>query len=186
MSELPLAWFAMRSTGLVAAALLTVAVVLGIIGPCLRPTPRLTAIGVHRASSLAAVMLLAAHVVLAVLDRWIALDWWAAFLPGVAQWQRWGTALGALGVDLVIAIMLTSAVRLHGPRVWRGVHLVAVPAWVLALCHGLVVGSDAAGMRALALGCGGTVLLALAGRILCRAGSARAATAAPVSVGVPR
>ena len=97
MSEVPWTWFVMRSSGLVAVGLLTVSVLLGLVGPRLRPTARLTSISVHRAASVAGTLLIVAHIILALLDKWIVLDWPAALLPGVASWERWGVALGALG-----------------------------------------------------------------------------------------
>ncbi len=188
MSEVPVLWFVMRSSGLVSVALLTVAVVLGLLGPCLRPTPRLTAISAHRAASVAGVILLVAHIALAVLDRWITLDWSAAFLPGVAQWERWGTALGAVSVDLLIVILATSAAREYGPTLWRRVHLLSYPAWALAVGHGLVVGSDASVMRVLAMAGVGAVALAAAVRVLGRPRTVRTRTArgTPAGSGVPR
>lgn len=180
MSDVPISWFVMRSSGLVAVGLLTVAVVLGLVGPRLRPTARLSAISVHRAASLMGSLLIVAHVVLAVLDRWIVLDWPAAFVPGVASWERWGVGLGALALDLLAVVLLTSATRRHGPALWRRAHLLSYPVWALAVGHGLLVGSDGAVMRALAMASAGAVLLALAIRVLVRP---RYAPAVPVLVG---
>lgn len=181
MSDIPVMWFVMRSSGLVAVALLTVAVVLGLIGPRLRPTPRLSAISIHRASSLAGTVLIVAHIVLAVLDKWIVLDWPAVFVPAVAQWERWGIALGALSVDLLIAVLVTTATRLRSPGVWRRAHLLSYPVWALAVGHGLLVGSDTQAMRVLAMVCSATVLLAVAVRLLVRPRSVQPAPAALVA-----
>ena len=115
MNEVPWTWFVMRSSGLVAVGLLTVSVVLGLIGPRLRPTARLSSISVHRAASVAGTLLIVAHIVLALLDKWIVLDWPAALLPGVASWERWGVALGALAVDLLIVVLVTTATRIAHP-----------------------------------------------------------------------
>jgi predicted ferric reductase len=168
MSETPWLWFAMRSSGLVAVALLTVAVALGIIGPRLAPTLRLTSITIHRGASIAGSALIAAHVVMAVLDQWIALDWPAALVPGVAGGERWGIGLGALAVDLMIVLLLTTATRMRWPRLWRRAHLVAYPIWAVSIGHGLLVGSDAAAMRILSLASVGLVLLATAARLVTR------------------
>jgi methionine sulfoxide reductase heme-binding subunit len=170
MSDLPWTWFVMRSSGLVAVGLLTVSVVLGLIGPRLRPAARLTSIGVHRASSVAGTLLLAAHIGLAILDPWIVLDWPAAFVPGIASWERWGVALGALAVDLLLVVIITTATRMRAPRLWRRAHLLAYPVWVLAVGHGLLVGTDAAAMRALAIGSTAAVLAGVAIRLLVRTG----------------
>ena len=150
MGDVPWTWFVMRATGLVGLALLTVAVVLGIMGPRLRPTLRLASISTHRAASAAGALMIAGHVALAVLDQWIELDWAAAFLPGTAGWEPWGVALGAVAVDLLLVLLLTTATRRWAPRAWRRVHLVAYPVWALAAGHGLLVGSDGTLMRGLA------------------------------------
>jgi sulfoxide reductase heme-binding subunit YedZ len=50
---------------------------------------------------------------------------------------------GALSLELVAAVVVTSLVRHHLPyRTWRAVHWVAYAAWPLALAHGLGMGSD--------------------------------------------
>jgi DMSO/TMAO reductase YedYZ heme-binding membrane subunit len=188
MSEVPWAWFVLRSTGLVATGLLTVAVVLGLVGPRLAPIPRLVSIGMHRSASVAGTALIALHVALAVLDGWVALDWPAVLVPGMAGWERGGVALGALAVDLLLVLLVTTATRLRAPRLWRRAHLMAYPAWVLSVGHGLLVGSDADLMRRVALACAGAVLAAAAVRLLvpARRAAARGGEAVVLPVGGAR
>jgi predicted ferric reductase len=184
MNEVPWAWFVIRSSGLVAVVLLTVSVVLGLIGPRLRPTARLTSISVHRAASVAGTLLIVAHIVLALLDTWIVLDWPAALLPGAAGWQRWGVALGALAVDLIIVILVTTATRLRTPRLWRRAHLLAYPVWALSVGHGLLVGTDGAAMRAVAMASAAVVLIGMSIRLLVRPRGAGASRGDPIGAGV--
>jgi methionine sulfoxide reductase heme-binding subunit len=190
MTDIPWTWFVMRASGLVAIALLTLAVVLGIIGPRLAPTARLTSITVHRAASVAGAALIVGHVLLAIIDQWITLDWPAVLLPGVAGWERWGVGLGALAVDLMIALLLTTATRLRWPRLWRRMHLVAYPVWAMAVGHGLLVGTDGTAMQVLALASAGLVLLSVAARLVTRPRSASrpalGAPAEPATVGGAR
>jgi methionine sulfoxide reductase heme-binding subunit len=186
MSEVPWTWFVMRSSGLVAVCLLTVSVLLGLVGPRLRPTARLTSISVHQAASVGGTLLIVAHIILALLDKWIVLDWPAALLPGVAGWERWGVALGALAVDLMIVVLVTTATRMRTPQLWRRAHLLAYPVWALAVGHGLLVGTDAAIMRAVAMACAAVVLFALAIRILVRPRVAPAVRPELVGAGVVR
>ncbi len=186
MSDIPWTWFVMRSSGLVAVGLLTIAVVLGVLGPLLRPTPRLTSISVHRAASIAGSVLIVGHIVLAVLDKWIVLDLPAAFVPGLAGWERWGVALGALCVDLMIVVLLTTATRSRTPGLWRRAHLLAYPVWALAVGHGLLVGSDGAVMRTVALVSAGLVLMALSARLLARPGKPAQARVDLVTAGARR
>lgn len=166
MSDVPLTWFVMRASGMVALALLTASVALGVLGPRLRPTWRLAAISAHRAAATAGSVLVAGHVVLAILDRWITLDWPAAMVPGAAGWQRWGVGLGAVAVDLLVALLVTTATRFRAPRAWRRVHLVGYPIWALSVGHGLLVGTDAAGMWTLSAVSAAVLVAALGLRLL--------------------
>jgi sulfoxide reductase heme-binding subunit YedZ len=52
--------------------------------------------------------------------------------------------LGAISLDLVLALMVTGALRAHiGQRAWRAVHWAAYAAWPLAFVHSLGIGTDA-------------------------------------------
>lgn len=166
MSGVPWTWFVMRSSGLVAVGLLTISVALGLAGTRLRPTARLTTVSVHRGAGIAGAVLIALHVVLAVTDKWITLDWPAAFVPGTSSWQRWGVGLGALALDLLMVVMITTATRLRAPGLWQRTHLLAYPLWALAVGHGLLVGSDPAMVRVEAAVCASIVLMALAVRVM--------------------
>lgn len=168
MNEIPWNWFVMRASGLVALGLLTLAVVLGILGPRLRPTARLTGISVHRAAASVGSLLIVLHVVLAVLDPWIELSWLSVVLPGASGWKPLGVALGALAADMLLVLLVTTATRLRAPRAWRQVHLVAYPLWALAVGHGLLVGTDGAVMRALAVISLALVLASVSVRLLVR------------------
>lgn len=56
-----------------------------------------------------------------------------------------GPAVGALGVDLIAALVVTSLIRRRLPhRLWRAVHWSAYAAWPAAVVHGIGMGSDAA------------------------------------------
>ncbi len=186
MNEVPWMWFVIRSSGLVAVGLLTVSVLLGLAGPRLRPTARLSSISVHRAAAVAGTLLIVGHILLAVLDSWIDLDWAAAVLPGASDWERWGMALGALAVDLMLVVLVTTATRSRAPRLWRRAHLLAYPVWVLAVGHGLLVGTDGAAMRTLAMVCTALVLFGVAVRILVRPRTAAAPGRELVGAGAGR
>ena len=69
--------------------------------------------------------------------------------------------LGALSLDLVVALIVSSLIRSHlSPRLWRGVHWLAYAAWPLALAHGVGMGSDngTIWLQAIAAACVGAVL----------------------------
>jgi DMSO/TMAO reductase YedYZ heme-binding membrane subunit len=76
--------------------------------------------------------------------------------------------LGALALDVFVAVAITSLVRARlGYRAWRTVHWLAYGCWALAVAHGIGIGSDRAElwMLSLDLVAVASVLGALAWRI---------------------
>ena len=143
----PMLWFANRGTGVVLLILLTLSTMLGVLSGA-RATnkiwPRMLSQGLHRNVSLLAVALLAAHAVTAVVDSFVDIRWWHAFVPFAGTYKTVWLGFGALAFDLLIAVTLTSILRHRmSHRPWRAVHLLAYAAWGLGLLHGMQMGTDA-------------------------------------------
>jgi len=164
-------WYVIRATGVVALALLTVTVVLGLLNRS-RVTsdrwPRFVIDRLHRNASLLAVVFLSVHIVTAVTDGWVSVDLADVFIPFRGTYRPLWVGLGATAVDLLAAVMLTSLVRVRlGVRIWRGVHWLAYLAWPVAVAHGLGIGTDSGQIWMLGIEavCIGSVLAALAIRL---------------------
>ncbi|HEY2509018.1 MAG TPA: ferric reductase-like transmembrane domain-containing protein [Streptosporangiaceae bacterium] len=139
-------WYTTRATGVVALLLLTATVVLGIAGTGRLETtgmPRLVRAGLHRNVSLLAVAFVAVHVVTTVLDPFAPIGFASAIIPFSSPYRPLWLSLGAIAVDLLLAVVLTSLFRTWLPyRVWRAVHWLAYASWPVALWHGLGTGTD--------------------------------------------
>ena len=122
-------WYLMRGTGVVSLLLFTAVVVLGIATvKRWRPgrLPRFVTPSLHRSISLLAVLFLAVHVVTAVVDPYALVNVTAVFVPFVAAKSAFWVGLGALSLDLLVVLIVSSLLRRHlGPRLWRAVHWVA-------------------------------------------------------------
>lgn len=144
----PFLWFANRGTGVVLLVLLTVSVLLGILagrGVAGARVPRFVTQAVHRNVSLLAVVLLVVHVTTAVADEYVDIRWWQALVPVGATYEPFWLGLGTVALDLMVLVALTSLVRHRMPHLlWRTVHLSAYGAWVLAVAHGIGIGTDSA------------------------------------------
>ncbi|MGF1432406.1 ferric reductase-like transmembrane domain-containing protein [Kitasatospora sp. LaBMicrA B282] len=139
-------WYATRAGGTVALLLLTATVVLGIVAGG-RYAPRRIArfeLGaLHRNLALLTLAFLALHIVTAIADTFVSLSWTDAVVPFGASYRSLWLGLGALAFDLLLAVLLTSAVRLRiGVRRWKAVHWLAYASWPLALFHGAGTGTD--------------------------------------------
>jgi methionine sulfoxide reductase heme-binding subunit len=171
-------WYLGRGTGVVSLLLLTLVVALGVATRAGRPVPglsRFATAALHRSASLLAVALLAVHVLTLLFDPYAQLSLLALVLPFTAGAQPFWYGLGAVALDLVAALVLTSLLRVRiGLRAWRGVHWLAYAAWPVALAHALGSGSDAGSgwMLGLVGGCVVAVLAALGLRVATRAAEA--------------
>jgi methionine sulfoxide reductase heme-binding subunit len=140
-------WYLGRGAGVVTLVLLTLSLVLGIVTRAGRPLPglpRFAVTAVHRSTSLLAVSLLAVHIGTLELDPQAQLRWLDAVLPFRSAWRPAWVGLGALAVDLLLALTVTSLLRHRiGRRTWRAVHWSAYATWPVAVAHSLGAGTDA-------------------------------------------
>ena len=137
-------WEMIRVTGMVALALLTVSVTLGILGPAItKPKGRLTSVSLHLTAGVGGTVLVIAHVFLAVIDSWIKVPFQAAFIPGASPWETLWIAVGTIAFDLMLVMAVTSAMRQQAPKLWWKAHFVAYPVWALVWIHTLAIGTDA-------------------------------------------
>jgi methionine sulfoxide reductase heme-binding subunit len=139
-------WYATRATGLVAMLLLTVSVLFGIItaGRFGREDwPRFLSQGLHRNTSLLVLAFLALHVGTTVVDTYTSIPLAAAFVPFASAYKTAWLGLGAVALDLLLALVATSLARKRlGYRAWRRVHWLAYACWPVAVAHGLGAGTD--------------------------------------------
>jgi len=139
-------WYLTRSTGAVALLLLTLAIALGVIDVRRLATaswPRFLVDSLHRSVSLLAVVFVLLHVLTSVLDGYAPISLLDAVLPFASSYRRLWLGLGAVSLDLLLAVTATSLLRQRiGLRGWRIVHWLGYAAWPIALLHGLGSGSD--------------------------------------------
>jgi methionine sulfoxide reductase heme-binding subunit len=164
-------WYLMRSTGVVSQVLLTAVMALGIAttnrwSP--RSTPRFVTAALHRSISLLSVAFITVHVMTAVVDPYAVVGLVAVIVPFVGAGNPFWVGLGAISLDLIAALIVSSLLRRHlGYRAWHAIHWVAYVSWPVALAHGLGMGTDAASLWfiAVTIACIAIVSTALAWRL---------------------
>jgi methionine sulfoxide reductase heme-binding subunit len=148
-------WYATRATGLVTLLLLTASVLLGILTArrfASEHWPRFLSQGLHRNISLLVLAFLALHVGTTVIDTYTSIPLTAAFVPFTSNYKTAWLSLGAVALDLLLALVATSLVRKRlGHRAWRRVHWLAYACWPVAVAHGLGIGTDRSATWVLAL-----------------------------------
>jgi methionine sulfoxide reductase heme-binding subunit len=152
-------WYLSRATGVVSIVLLTIVVVMGVVTAGRRRpqgTGATVAMGVHRWLSLGMLVFLAVHIVTAIVDGYVSIGWLAIVVPFVSEYEPLLVGFGAIGIDLLIVVVLTSYLRHRIPeRLWRGVHWASYAMWVVAIVHGFSFGTaDQPVLRLTTLACG--------------------------------
>ena len=160
-------WYASRATGAVSLVLFTAVMVLGMATAGRAATPQLSRAAVlrlHRTVSLTALAFIGIHITTAIVDGYVDLSLTDVVVPFGAGFDPMWVGFGAVAVDLLLAIGLTSAIRRFlSPKVWRFVHLTAYAMWPLALAHGWgIAGGDGhrTWMIAMDVACGALIAAA--------------------------
>ena len=164
-------WYASRATGIVALVLLTAVLVLGILvnrQGRLPGLPRFAVTDIHRNLSLLSVAFIAIHVLTAVLDTFVHIPLLSAVIPFASGYERLWLGLGAVSLDIMLAMIVTSLLRGRMNRLlWRAVHLLAYASWPVAFAHSVGSSTDLqhGWMLDLAIGCAMIVAAAVIWRL---------------------
>ena len=143
-------WYVSRASGIVAWALLALAVLWGLalstraLG---RRPPAPWLLDVHRFMGGLAVLFTIVHFGSLALDPWMTSEYGYtlvdAFVPFASQWKPGAVAWGVVAFWLLQAVELTSLVRTRLPQdLWRWVHLCSYPLYAMATIHLLTAGSE--------------------------------------------
>jgi len=148
-------WYTARAGGLLAFALLTASVVLGLTlsgRARLSRWPRFAVEDVHRFTGLLAGTFVGIHVLELLLDTYVAVLARADPRPRTASYRPLPTALGVVAVELLAALAVANHYRKRLPyRFWRRAHYLNFAVWALALVHGVTSGTDSGTLWAVTL-----------------------------------
>ena len=138
-------WYLSQGTGVISLVLYTMVMLLGIavVGQGRLPgLPRFSVVALHRSISLLSLVFLALHIGTAILDSYVNISVLSTFIPFASSYAPLWIGLGAVAVDLMIALIVTSLLRDRiSPRFWRAVHWLAYAFWPLAIAHSIGLGS---------------------------------------------
>jgi sulfoxide reductase heme-binding subunit YedZ len=171
MTEGPLLWYLNRGTGIVLVVLLTVVVVLGVLARRVRSGGRVPGFvlpALHRNLSALTVALMLVHGGTAVADEYVDIRWWQLVVPWRLSYEPRWLALGVVACDLVLVVVLTSAMRARlGHRGWRVVHATTYLAWLAGMTHATGIGTDTSSQGACVVyvSCAALMVVALAVRV---------------------
>jgi sulfoxide reductase heme-binding subunit YedZ len=140
-------WLASRASGIVALALISLSVMLGLAmaGRVSRePRLRRAMIALHEQIALAALIAIAVHGITLLGDKWLDPGVVGILVPFQMDHAPLYTGLGIVGGYLAAALGLSFYARRRiGARRWRSLHKATILVYVLSVAHTLGAGSDA-------------------------------------------
>lgn len=145
---MPVAWLVARAAGLVAFALLTVSVTLGLLMSTrlLKPRKQKALLGWHQTLLWAALAMVVLHAAAILLDPVMRFGPLAIVLPGAAPWRPVTVAAGIVAGYLMLTLAASFQVRRRiTQRRWRLLHYASFGAFALGLGHALHAGTDLPG-----------------------------------------
>jgi sulfoxide reductase heme-binding subunit YedZ len=139
-------WLISRASGLVALALVTLAVLIGLtmstrsVG---KPALRRSLMRLHENVALAGLIAIALHGLALLGDHWLRPGIAGISVPFTLRYRPLYTGLGIIGGYLAAILALSYYFRTRmGVRLWRRLHRATVIAYALCVVHTIGAGSD--------------------------------------------
>jgi sulfoxide reductase heme-binding subunit YedZ len=141
-------WTVIRASGVGAYLMLFASVAWGLAAttaPLGRLVSKASASTLHAAMSTVALILLGLHLVSLFGDTFRPFSIAELTIPMVSEYRPVAVTLGIAAMDATLVVVVTSWFRHRlGTARWRRTHLLATPAFALALLHGVFAGTDSA------------------------------------------
>lgn len=142
----PLAWMLLRAAGIAAYLTLALSVVLGaLLSSGYAPTwlVRAAQYGWHGLLSGFALATSTVHGLFLLVDRMYPQSLSQILLPGTTSFKPLEVGLGTLALYAMLITYFSVVWRAKLPqKLWRGLHLLSYPAFIMATLHGSWTGSD--------------------------------------------
>ena len=141
-----LTWIVLRAAGIAAYVLLWATVTWGLVGTTGlvgKRVSRATSIAIHQFLATAAFVLLGVHIGGLLLDRFVHFSPLDVAVPMHSSYKAVPVAFGIVALySLAVVIVSSWARKRLSTKLWRALHLLAVPTFAMALVHGVFTGTD--------------------------------------------
>ena len=139
-------WILLRAAGIGAYVALWLAVVWGLVATTDIVKKRISkpsANAFHAFVATTGLVLLGVHLTLLLIDSYMPFAIPDVLIPLHSTFRPWAITAGVLAMYGMVLLMVSSWSRSKlSTRLWRAIHLLSVPAFVLALLHGVFAGTD--------------------------------------------
>jgi predicted ferric reductase len=105
--------------------------------------PRFAVEDLHRFLAILTGVFIVLHGATLLLDTVVPTGLVQVLVPFTSSYRAFAVGLGVCTAELLLAVGITTWLRPQlSHRVWRTVHYLTLPAWLLASLHGILAGTD--------------------------------------------
>jgi DMSO/TMAO reductase YedYZ heme-binding membrane subunit len=167
-------WILIRGSGIVAFALLSAAVIWGLLvsskllGRLVKAKP-LT--WFHESLGIGALVATVVHVFVISIHEFLEFSWAEILVPGLSDWETTAVGFGTAAFYGLVVVSLSFYFKKRiGQKAWRSIHYGSFGVFVASLVHGIQAGSDTSHPMMIGLYAGSVVVVMglLANRLLPR------------------
>ncbi|MGA9288679.1 MAG: ferric reductase-like transmembrane domain-containing protein [Anaerobacillus sp.] len=137
-------WEWTRASGLTSFMLLFISIFAGLLHSSpVRKKWKASLYFFHQFTGWLGFLVIIFHAVILLFDQYVHYQWYEVFVPFMSDEHRILTGIGTIAFYGVFLILLSSdMMKRIGRSLWKKIHLFSLPAYLLALAHGLLIGTD--------------------------------------------
>jgi methionine sulfoxide reductase heme-binding subunit len=138
-------WNLIRVSGFLSYFLLTVSLAFGFLQSFSRLKKKKGEfLLIHQNSGWIGLLVIVFHMMLLFLDQYVHYPILSILVPFSSENESFYSGLGTISFYLFLMIIGSSDffMKKLGRVVWKKVHLLAIPAWILMAIHGIMIGTD--------------------------------------------
>jgi len=138
-------WEWIRLLGLLAYFYFTISIIFGLLRKSSFIKSQKNLIyQIHQYAGWLGLITVIAHMVVLLIDRYEPYSIAGILIPFSANYRSLLSTLGTIAFYLFLIVIMTSDlwIRTMNRSLWKKLHFLVLPAWVLSLVHGVLIGTD--------------------------------------------
>ena len=155
-------WNLIRTSGFLAYFLFTFSIASGLMSRLfIFQKQKQLMLELHKISGWTGMLTVVFHATLLLVDSYVSYQIWGILIPFSAEYAPVFSALGTISSYFFLLTLATSDffIKTLGRSLWKKIHFLVIPAWILMILHGILIGTDSAKTWASLLYGGGIILV---------------------------
>ncbi|GED64367.1 ferric reductase-like transmembrane domain-containing protein [Lysinibacillus fusiformis] len=99
---------------------------------------------IHQNAGWMGLFTLIAHMLVLMIDSYKPYNVVEVLIPFAADYKSVASSLGTIAFYCFLIVLMTSDlwIKTMSRSIWKNIHMLVLPAWLLSLFHGIIIGTD--------------------------------------------